>query len=76
MFILATLAVLGGDSLTDFAIALLLGLGDRHPVDDLHRVGAGGRARGAVAVRPVGPEARTVDPYAHIQDRPSDGAVV
>ena len=26
MFILATLAVLGGDSLTDFAVALLLGL--------------------------------------------------
>ena len=56
MFILAALAVLGGGSLTDFAIALLLGLGDRHPLDDLHRVGPRGRARGAVAVRPDRPE--------------------
>ncbi len=51
MFILAALAVLGGDSLTDFAIALLLGLVGRHLLHDLHRVAAGDLGRGALAAR-------------------------
>ena len=53
MFILAALAVPRrqlAHGLRDRAAARA---GDRHPVDHLHRVGARGRARGALAVRPV-----------------------
>ena len=69
MFILATLAVLGGDSLTDFAVALLLGLSVGIYSDDLHRGTAGDLRRGAVAARgPVGEVGRegAVDPYADV----------
>ena len=67
MFILAALAVLGGDSLTDFAVALLLGLTRRDLLDDLHRVTAGDLGRGAVAAaQPVARPPRSVDPYADV----------
>ena len=49
MFILAALAVLGGDSLRDFAIALLVGLRGRHLQLGVHRDPAGHLPAGAVA---------------------------
>ncbi len=76
MFILAALAVLGGSSLTDFAIALLLGLG----IGILSTIFTASALAIVLEERwpydPSDPKQRTVDPYAHIQDRPSDGAVV
>ena len=70
MFILAALAVLGGDSLTDFAIALLLGLSRRHLLDDLHRGAAGDLGRGAVAAwcarSARAARGGSVDPYADV----------
>ena len=59
MFILAALALLGGDSLTDFAIALLLGTVLRDLLDDLHGVAAGDLGGGALAARgQVAPQGR------------------
>jgi SecD/SecF fusion protein len=75
MFILAALAFLGGSSLTDFAIALLLGLG----IGILSTIFTASALAVVFEERwPYDPTAkkRAVDPYAHIQDRPSDGAVV
>ena len=76
MFILAALAVLGGSSLTDFAIALLLGLG----IGILSTIFTASALAVVLEERwpydPTAPKNRTVDPYAHITDRPSDGAVV
>ena len=76
MFILAALAVLGGSSLTDFAIALLLGLG----IGILSTIFTASALAVVLEERwpydPDAPKNRTVDPYAHIKDRPSDGAVV
>jgi len=77
MFILATLAVLGGDSLMDFAIALLLGLG----VGILSTI----FTASAVAVVleekwPHDPDrkpAKAADPYSHVDDgRNITGAVL
>ena len=65
MFILAALAVLGGRlSLTDFAVALLLGLGVGI-YDDLHCLTARDLRRGAVAADRDPPVrgGRSVDPY-------------
>ena len=76
MFILAALAVLGGSSLTDFAIALLLGLG----IGILSTIFTASALAVVFEERwpfdPTDPKNRPVDPYAHIQQRPSDGAVV
>jgi len=76
MFILAALAVLGGSSLTDFAIALLIGLS----VGILSTI----FTASALAVLleekwPYDPDSdkrKQVDPYAHVNARPDDGAVV
>ncbi|MFZ0140018.1 MAG: protein translocase subunit SecD [Aeromicrobium sp.] len=75
MFILAALAFLGGSSLTDFAIALLLGLG----IGILSTIFTASALAVVFEERwPYDPTAkkRAVDPYAHIQERPNDGAVV
>ncbi len=76
MFILAALAFLGGSSLTDFAIALLLGLG----IGILSTIFTASALAVVFEERwpydPTDAKKRAVDPYAHIQDRPSDGAVV
>ncbi len=76
MFILAALAVLGGSSLTDFAIALLLGLS----IGILSTIFTASALAVVLEERwpydPTAPKNRTVDPYAHVSDRPSDGAVV
>jgi len=76
MFILAALAVLGGDSLTDFAIALLLGLS----IGILSTI----FTASAIAVvleerwpdNPDEPKSKTADPYAHIDSGRGDGAVL
>ncbi|TXL62909.1 protein translocase subunit SecD [Aeromicrobium terrae] len=76
MFILAALAFLGGDSLTDFAIALLLGLS----VGILSTIFTASAL--AVVLEERWPfdeqraRQRTPDPYAHIDDGRSDGAVI
>ena len=76
MFILAALAFLGGSSLTDFAIALLLGLG----IGILSTVFTASALAVILEERwpydPDDPKNKPVDPYAHINSRPSDGAVV
>ena len=59
VFILAALAVLGGDSLTDFALALLIGIGVGHVLVDVHGVAAGDRARAAQPVTAAPGEAGT-----------------
>lgn len=76
MFILAALAVLGGSSLTDFAIALLIGLS----IGIVSTIFTASALAVVLEERwpydPADPKNRTVDPYAHIKDRPNDGAVV
>ncbi len=77
MFILAALAVLGGDSLTDFAIALLLGLS----VGILSTIFTASALAVVLEERwpydPTDPGNRVIDPYAKIDDgRSSSGAVV
>ena len=66
MFILATLAVLGGDSLTDFAVALLLGLtiGVYSTVFTASPLAIWAEERWPVPQRSRGP--RVVDPYAEV----------
>lgn len=76
MFILAALAVLGGDSLTDFAIALLLGLS----IGILSTIFTASALAVVLEERwPHDPQRKpkVVDKYAQIDDgRSSDGAVV
>ena len=76
MFILAALAVLGGDSLTDFAIALLLGLS----VGILSTIFTASALAVVLEERwpydPSDPSTRVIDPYAKIDDGRSTGAVV
>jgi SecD/SecF fusion protein len=76
MFILAALAVLGGDSLTDFAIALLLGLS----VGILSTIFTASALAVVLEERwpydPSGPGTRVIDPYANVDDGRSTGAVV
>ena len=76
MFILAALAVLGGSSLTDFAVALLLGLS----IGILSTIFTASALAVVLEERwpfdPDDPKNKPVDPYAHIKSRPSDGAVV
>ena len=76
MFILAALAFLGGDSLTDFAIALLIGLG----VGILSTIFTASALAVVLEERwPHDPDrqrAKPIDPYAHIDDGRTDGAVV
>ena len=76
MFILAALAVLGGDSLTDFAIALLIGLG----VGIISTVFTASALAVVLEERwPQNPEKKTkvADPYANIDDgRAPSGAVL
>ncbi len=76
MFILAALAVLGGDSLTDFAIALLIGLG----VGIISTVFTASALAAVLEERwPQNPEKKTkvADPYANIDDgRAPSGAVL
>jgi SecD/SecF fusion protein len=76
MFILAALAVLGGDSLTDFAIALLLGLS----VGILSTIFTASALAVVLEERwpydPSDPHTRVIDPYAKIDDGRSTGAVV
>lgn len=76
MFILAALAVLGGDSLTDFAIALLIGLS----VGILSTIFTASAIAVVLEERwPLDPERPTkvVDPYATVDDgRNTTGAVV
>ncbi|WP_229054179.1 protein translocase subunit SecD [Aeromicrobium sp. Leaf350] len=68
MFILAALAVLGGDSLTDFAIALLLGLS----IGILSTVFTASALAVVLEERwpdnPDEKEKKVTDPYAHIED--------
>ncbi|RYJ06569.1 MAG: protein translocase subunit SecF, partial [Actinomycetales bacterium] len=76
MFILAALAFLGGDSLTDFAIALLIGLG----VGILSTIFTASALAVVLEERwphdPDRQKVKPIDPYAHINDGRSDGAVV
>jgi SecD/SecF fusion protein len=77
MFILAALAVLGGDSLTDFAIALLLGLS----VGILSTIFTASALAVVLEERwpydPTAPRKRVIDPYANVDDgRSTSGAVV
>lgn len=77
MFILAALAVLGGDSLTDFAIALLLGLS----VGILSTIFTASALAVVLEERwpydPTDPRKRVIDPYANVDDgRSTSGAVV
>jgi SecD/SecF fusion protein len=76
MFILAALAVLGGDSLTDFAIALLLGLS----VGILSTIFTASALAVVLEERwpydPSDPAKRVIDPYANVDDGRSTGAVV
>lgn len=77
MFILAALAVLGGDSLTDFAIALLLGLG----VGILSTIFTASALAVVLEERwpydPSAPRKRVIDPYANVDDgKSTSGAVV
>ena len=66
MFILATLAVVGGDSLTDFAVALLLGLliGIYSTVFTAAPLAIWAEERWPVA--PGSDRSREVDPYANV----------
>lgn len=76
MFILAALAVLGGDSLTDFAIALLLGLG----IGIMSTIFTASALAVVLEERwPVDPtrKPKVADPYAHVDDgRNASGAVL
>lgn len=76
MFILAALAVLGGDSLTDFAVALLIGLG----VGILSTVFTASALAVVLEERwPMNPNRgpKVADPYADIDDgRAPSGAVL
>lgn len=76
MFILAALAVLGGDSLTDFAIALLIGLS----VGILSTIFTASAIAVVLEERwPLNPEQATkvVDPYAAVDDgRNTTGAIL
>lgn len=76
MFILAALAVLGGDSLTDFAIALLLGLS----IGILSTIFTASALAVVLEERwpydPDSPRNQPVDPYAHVDAQPDDGARV
>jgi SecD/SecF fusion protein len=76
MFILAALAVLGGDSLTDFAIALLIGLS----VGILSTIFTASALAVVFEERwpydPSAPRAKVIDPYATIDDGRSTGAVL
>ncbi|KAA1398239.1 protein translocase subunit SecD [Aeromicrobium ginsengisoli] len=77
MFILAALAVLGGDSLTDFAIALLLGLS----VGILSTIFTASALAVVLEERwpydPSDPGNKVIDPYANVDDgRSTTGAVV
>jgi SecD/SecF fusion protein len=76
MFILAALAFLGGDSLTDFAIALLLGLS----VGILSTIFTASALAVVLEERwPFDPDKvrqKSPDPYAHIEAGRGDGAVL
>ncbi len=76
MFILAALAVLGGDSLTDFAIALLIGLG----VGIISTIFTASALAAVLEERwPQNPDKKTkvADPYANIDDgRAASGVVL
>lgn len=77
MFILAALAVLGGDSLTDFAIALLIGLS----VGILSTVFTASALAVVLEERwpydPAAPTRKTIDPYSTIDDgKSTTGAVL
>ncbi|MEJ7634343.1 protein translocase subunit SecD [Aeromicrobium sp.] len=76
MFILAALALLGGDSLTDFAIALLLGLS----VGILSTIFTASALAVVLEERwpfdPSDPRKRVIDPYANVDDGRSTGAVI
>lgn len=77
MFILAALAVLGGDSLTDFAIALLIGLS----VGILSTIFTASALAVVLEERwpydPTAPTRKVIDPYANIDDgRSTTGAVL
>jgi len=76
MFILAALAVLGGDSLTDFAIALLLGLS----IGILSTIFTASALAVVLEERwpddPDVPKKKAADPYAHIDTGRGDGAIL
>ncbi|MFI5428286.1 hypothetical protein [Aeromicrobium sp. UC242_57] len=76
MFILAALAFLGGDSLTDFAIALLLGLS----VGILSTIFTASALAVVLEERwPFDPDAeakKVIDPYAAVDDGRNTGAVI
>lgn len=75
MFILAALAFLGGDSLTDFAIALLLGLS----IGILSTIFTASALAVLLEERwPHNPEKpkKQADPYAFVDDGRQDGAVI
>ena len=77
MFILAALALLGGDSLTDFAIALLIGLS----VGILSTIFTASAIAVVLEERwphdPSEDSKKVVDPYANVDDgRSGSGAVI
>lgn len=76
MFILAALAFLGGDSLTDFAIALLLGLS----VGILSTIFTASALAVFLEERwpydPAAPGTKVIDPYANVDDGRSTGALL
>lgn len=76
MFILAALAVLGGDSLTDFAIALLIGLS----VGILSTIFTASALAVVLEERwpydPAAPTRKVIDPYANVDDGKSTGGAV
>ena len=75
MFILAALAVLGGDSLIDFALALLFGLS----IGILSTIFTASALAVVLEERfPMDPDRprKVSDPYAHVGDGRTDGAVI
>ncbi|MPZ63538.1 MAG: protein translocase subunit SecD [Propionibacteriales bacterium] len=80
MFILAALVFLGGDSLTDFALALLLGLfvGTYSSVFTATPLAIVLQSRSKAGPEDRSERRRKVDPYGHLSKGPADdsGAVV
>ncbi|MQA02678.1 MAG: protein translocase subunit SecD [Streptosporangiales bacterium] len=80
LFILAALAVLGGDSLTDFAVALLVGIvaGTFSTVFTATPivVGLASRTQAPVAVHRGGAKKKSGRPRTHSGERTDSGAVV
>lgn len=78
MFILVALGVLGGDSLTDFAVALIIGLGFGvvSTVVTASSLAAILEERWPFDADKAAEKAKRIGPYAHLEKDHQDGAVV